>query len=173
MGTKSLSIRDRKDLVASGRVELTPRKVALLYAHEAPTTMSGEILGARHRGASKKVAAEAGGLTLAELEYVFELAEAGHPAWREFYDEWLRESAAPQLQVMEAVYRDAVDPEKSTVARQRFALEVMDPGTWKEEAPGKKASEPIQTQNFVVNVRDRFDVVEGQAEEVTDAEEVG
>lgn len=166
--TSHLALRDRKAAVASGEVKLSDRKVALLYAQSAPESITGPVLSARRSGASKKVAAESAGLTVDELDYVMELARDGHPAWREFHDEWLRESAEPQRRVMAAVLADALDPERATVERQRFALEIMDPGEWADRgrrSSGRDAG-PMQTQNFVVNIRERFGPPDVDAEDV-------
>ena len=168
---KHLALRDRKAAVESGESRISDRKVALLYAQSEPERITGPLLSARREGASKKVAAHLAGLTVDELDYVLELARDGHPAWREFHDEWLRQSAQPQRLIMAAALADATDPEKSTVERQRFALQIMDPEEWAERGGRGRggAENQMQTQNFVVNIRERFDeVIEAEDAEVVE-----
>jgi hypothetical protein len=118
-----------------------------------------------------KVAAQQGRLTVDELRYVLELGEGGHPAYREFFDEWMLESSRPMLEVHEAALEDALHEERRTPERMKFAMAIMDPEAVREREQVVTGKGQMQTQNFVVNLRERFEPVEVPDMEVLDAED--
>jgi len=171
METKSLSIKEQKALVAAGEVKLTPRKTALLYRRTEPEEITGPVLSAAGCGAGIRLAAGQGGLTESELRYILELGEAGHPAYREFHDEYLRRSTEPGVHVMRSLLEDATDPERRTLGHQRLALKAVAPELVVEDAGVKREGAPaLQTQHFVVNIQDKFETVPVVGAEVEDAE---
>jgi hypothetical protein len=170
MKTSSLSIREQKALVASGEVTLTPRKTALLYRSTEALDITGPILSAAGCGAGIRLAAGQGGLTESELRYVLDLGAAGHPAYREFHDEYLRRSTEPGVLVAKSLLEDAVDPEKRTLAHQKLALRVTAPELVAEDRGVEKDQPAVQTQHFVVNIQDKFETVPVVRGDVEDAE---
>jgi len=126
------------------------------------------ILDAVGGGASQKTAAEAGGFTLAELRYVFKLAEEGHPAYRDFRDDYYKRHADCVLGVVHAQHRRAVSDEGS-IADRRYALELTEPETFKEPARGSTPTPSVKTafqaNECVFNVTTSWDDEPAPAEE--------
>jgi hypothetical protein len=161
MGKGSITIRKHKDLVASGELELTPRKLALLHATSIPDEMSGSMLSAARAGAgaSLRLVAESAGLTQSELQYILDLAEMGHPAYREFRDNFLRARSEPAIGVIRGLIDDATDLERRNTVNQKMALDVTAPGLLESAQLAKNRGEAVQTQHFVVNISDKFEAV--------------
>jgi len=136
---------------------LTPRKQALLWAEHLDCDTSIAILSAVKAGGSHKMAAEAGGMTLPELQFIFKLAEDGHYAYRDFRDEYFHHRAMRVLSISEAQIRAATSDEGS-IADRRYALELIEPETFKEDvaarAPGGGA---YQANQFTFNVKTSWD----------------
>ena len=132
--------------------------MALLYAEYMGHDMSHQILDAVKCGGSHKVAAEAGGLTSKELSYIFELAEAGHPGYREFRDEYFHHRSMRVMTISEAQIRRAVSDD-GTIADRRYALELIEPETFKEEPSSSRAPAggAFQANQFTFNVQTSWD----------------
>jgi hypothetical protein len=174
MGTTpppSTAIAKRKKNVGS----LSPRKRALLWAERMDRRTEHLVLDAVGCGASQKMSAEAGGLTLPELQYIFKLAEDGHPAYRDFRDDYFQRHTEHMLEVVQAQHRAATSDEGS-IADRRFALELHEPETFKDAAAAKggvPAGGAYQANHYTFNVKTSWDDDElGEEPAVVDAEDV-
>lgn len=120
-----------------------------------------------------KTAAEAGGLTLKELKFVFNLAEQGHVGYREFRDEYNRQRAESVHEIVKAVHDDAKQPE-APMATRKFALNVADPEAFPDEdVKAARATAAgatmLQAGQMTVHVQTEFsdeDVIDTTAEVV-------
>jgi len=154
----------------STSARLSLRKQALLWSEYMPERAHHLILEAVGGGASQKTAAEAGGFTLAELRYVFKLAEDGHPAYRDFRDEYYKRHADCVMGVVEAQHRRAISDEGS-ISDRRFALELSEPETYKDPprgSPTPSVKTAFQANECVFNVTTSWD----DEADVVDAESV-
>ena len=156
---KTLSIPERKKMVRDGEVELTPRKKALLWMQAEPEHLTGPALSAARKGVGLQLSAEAAGLTMAELKYMLELGEDGHPAYREFRDEFLRARSEPAINVIHGVIEDATNEERRDLKAQRMALEIVAPGLLGDGGQKKSDENQMQTHNFTVNINEKFEAV--------------
>ena len=153
---------------------LTPRKQAILWAERLNHDTSVAVLSAVKAGGSHKVAAEAGGFTLAELQFIFSLAEDGHYAYRDFRDEYFHHRAMRVLSISEAQIKAATSDEGS-IADRKYALELIEPETFKEDASQiARPGGAYQANQFTFNVRTSWDdeEVASPAPPMVDAEDV-
>ena len=152
--------------------KLTPKQETLLYLETLPEPVEGPILHAIWSGAGVKTAAEAGGLTLKELNFIFRLAEQGHAGFRTFRDEFNRQRADNVTEILTAVNTDAKQAEAPLTVR-KYALNISDPEAFPDEE-AKAAVRPasgtmLQAGQMTVHVQTEFsdeDVIDTTAEVV-------
>lgn len=124
-------------------------------------------------GASDFEAAQAAGLTLDELEFVFSLAEKGHEGYRRFRDQYFRARHRVVLDVKAAQLERAKDPERG-IADRRYMLATIDPDQYPEKVVEKAAAAPtmIVSGNTTFDVRTKFAPGGPDQDDVVDAEVV-
>ena len=150
-----------------------------MYAEYMPERAEHLILEAVGGGASRKTAAEAGGFTPGELKYIFDLAEEGHPAYRDFRDEYYQRHADCVMGVVQAQHRRAISDDGS-ISDRRYALELSEPETFKDQpksSPSPSVGTAFQANECTFNVRTSWDddpdeddsgVIEAESVEVVD-----